>query len=79
MFKVQIDMAEFGEQALWQDVEGIEFATYEQARAHITWMKAEYGDTINYRVRSFAPITTNPAYYEADGGSMCNGIGRSYF
>lgn len=20
-----------------------------------------------------------PAYYEAEGGSMCNGIGRSYF
>ena len=50
MFKVQIDMAEFGEQALWQDVEGIEFKTYEQARAHITWMKGEYGDTIEYRI-----------------------------
>lgn len=26
-------------------------------------------------------IVTNytPAYYEAEGGSMCNGIGRSYF
>jgi len=22
---------------------------------------------------------TNPAYYEADGGSMCNGLGKSYF
>ena len=22
---------------------------------------------------------THLAYYEADGGSMCNGIGRSYF
>jgi len=22
---------------------------------------------------------TSPAYYEADGGSMCNGLGKSYF
>lgn len=25
------------------------------------------------------PSTPRPAYYEADGGSMCNGLGRSYF
>ena len=50
MFKVQIDMAEFGEAALWQDVKDIEFNTQAQAQAHITWMKAEYGDTIQYRI-----------------------------
>ena len=22
---------------------------------------------------------TNPAYYESEGGSMCNGLGKSYF
>ena len=50
MFKVQIDMSEFGETALWEDVKGVEFATYEQAHTYINWMKAEYGDTIQYRI-----------------------------
>lgn len=50
MFKIQIDMSEFGEPALWEDVEYVEFATYEQACARIDWMKSEYGDTIQYRI-----------------------------
>lgn len=29
--------------------------------------------------RNAVPASSNPAYYEADGGSMCNGLGRSYF
>lgn len=76
---VQIDMAEFGEPAIWQDVAGVEFDTMKQAVAHIKWMKSEYGDKIDYCVATRAPITSTPAYYEQDGGSMCNGIGRSYF
>ena len=25
------------------------------------------------------PLSYRPAYYDAEGGSMCNGIGRDYF
>lgn len=76
---VQIDMSEFGEPAIWQDVAGAEFSTMTHALAHIAWMKKEYGQGIKYTFRSVAPITSTPAYYEQDGGSMCNGVGRSYF
>ena len=76
-YKVQIDMSEFGEAALWQDVAGAEFATRAQALTHIEWMQKEYGDTIQYRVRTEVPAT--PAYYHSEGGSMWNGVGRSYF
>jgi hypothetical protein len=75
-YRVQIDMAEFGEAALWQDVECVEFDTQAQAEAHIQWMKKEYGDKIQYRVRTEG--TDRPAYYDAEGGSMWNGVGRSY-
>jgi hypothetical protein len=78
-YKVQIDMSEFGEAALWQDVAGAEFATRAQALTHIEWMKKEYGDTIQYRAQPYAEYPRTPAYYEADGGSMWNGVGRSYF
>jgi hypothetical protein len=80
-YKVQIDMSEFGEAPIWQDVEGVEFVSKEAAEAHIQWMKKEYGDTIEYRTRTafYASPRTVPAYYEADGGSMWNGVGRSYF
>ena len=78
-YKVQIDMAEFGELAMWQDVAGSEFATRAQALEHIEWMKKEYGDQIEYRAQPCAVLRTVPAYYEVDGGSMWNGIGRSYF
>ena len=78
-YKIQIDMAEFGEPAIWQDVKDIEFESEIQAYRHIGWMKTEYGDSIAYRVMATAAITATPAYYEADGGSMWNGVGRSYF
>lgn len=80
MYKVQIDMSEFGEAALWQDVECVEFETKEAAEAHIQWMKKEYGDKIQYRVRTafYASPRTGPAYYNTEGGSMWNGVGRSY-
>ena len=78
-YKVQIDMSEFGEAAIWQDVECVMFDTCAEAVAHIEWMKKEYGDTIEYRVQPYAEYPTTPAYYEADGGSMWNGVGRSYF
>ncbi len=30
-------------------------------------------------VRIEAAVDSRPAYYDVEGGSMCNGIGRSYF
>lgn len=47
---VQINMAEFDQPDLWQDVYGVGFDTMEQAHAHIAWMKTEYGDQIEYCV-----------------------------
>ena len=55
-YKIQIDMAEFGEPALWQDVKGITVDTLEQAEAQIAWMKKEYGDTIEYRVQELEAV-----------------------
>jgi hypothetical protein len=49
-YRIQIDMAEFGEPANWQDVKDIGFDTLKQAMAHIAWMKNEYGVTIDYCV-----------------------------
>jgi hypothetical protein len=77
-YKVQIDMSEFGESAIWQDVKGVEFATRAQALTHIEWMQREYGEKIAYRAQPYAEYPSTPAYYEADGGSMWNGVGRSY-
>ena len=76
---VQIDMSEFGEPAIWQDVYGAEFYSVSAALSHIAWMEGHYGHKIKYQFRTEGENDTVPAYYEADGGSMCNGIGRSYF
>jgi hypothetical protein len=75
-YLVQIDMSEFGQAALWQDVKGVEFETRAQALTHIEWMKKEYGDKIQYRVRTEG--TDRPTYYDTEGGSMWNGVGRNY-
>jgi hypothetical protein len=74
---VQMNMADKGQETQWTDCLDAKFATQEQALERIEWMKGEYGDQIEYRVRTEVPAT--PAYYEADGGSMWNGVGRSYF
>ena len=50
MFKVQIDMSEFNEKPLWQDIRGFEFDTQEQAQAQVDWLKSEYGTEIPYRI-----------------------------
>ena len=55
---VQIDMAEFEQTPLWEDVCGARFDTQEQALADIEWMKKEYGDQIEYRIRT-EPATDN--------------------
>ena len=73
-YRVQIDMSEFGEPALWQDVAGSEFATRAQALEHIEWMRKEYGDTIQYRAQPYAAPRTVPAFYEVDGDSKWKGL-----
>lgn len=50
-YKVQINMADPGQRADWQDCEGTH-QTQAQAEAAIEWMKQEYGDTIEFRVGS---------------------------
>ena len=54
VFIIQINMAEPGEWAQWEDCEG-QHETVEQADAAIEWMKQEYGDTIEFRIRSVIP------------------------
>ena len=76
---VQMNMADLGQEPQWTDCEDAQFAVEKEALARIEWMKGEYGDQIEYRVRPYAAARTTPAYYEADGGSMWNGVGRSYF
>lgn len=76
---VQMNMADKGQETQWTDCEDAKFAAEEDALARIEWMKGEYGDQIEYRVQPYAAARTTPAYYEQDGGSMWNGVGRSYF
>ena len=76
---VQMNMADLGQEPQWTDCEDAKFAVEADALARIDWMKCEYGDQIEYRVQAYAAPRTTPAYYEADGGSMWNGVGRSYF
>ena len=49
---VQMNMADRGQATQWTDCEDAKFATQEQALARIEWMKGEYGDQIEYRVRT---------------------------
>ena len=45
---IQINMAEPNETPQWDNC-GV-YQDYNQAVAHIEWMKGEYGDTIEFRV-----------------------------
>jgi hypothetical protein len=74
---VQINMADRGQATQWTDCLDAKFAAQEQALERIEWMKGEYGDQIEYRVRTEVPA--GPVYYHSEGGSMWNGVGRSYF
>ena len=49
---VQINMADAGQKPDWQDCDDAEFVAQEDAEARIEWMKGEYGDTIEYRIRT---------------------------
>jgi hypothetical protein len=60
---VQMNMADRGQATQWTDCEDAKFATQEQALARIEWMKGEYGDQIEYRVRTVVQdIKTNEWY-----------------
>jgi hypothetical protein len=48
---VQMNMADKGQATQWTDCEDAKFADQEQALERIEWMKGEYGDQIEYRVR----------------------------
>ena len=74
---VQMNMADRGQETQWTDCLDAKFAAQEQALERIEWMKDEYGNQIEYRVRTEVPAT--PANYNSEGGSMWNGVGRSYF
>lgn len=49
MYKIQINMAEYNQSELWEDVEVPPFKEYNRAEAHIGWMLVEYGD-IQFRI-----------------------------
>ncbi len=60
---VQMNMADKGQETQWTDCEDAKFATQEQALERIEWMKGEYGDQIEYRVRTLVQdIKTNEWY-----------------
>jgi hypothetical protein len=60
---VQMNMADKGQETQWTDCEDAKFAEQEHALARIEWMKGEYGDQIEYRVRTLVQdIKTNEWY-----------------
>ena len=60
---VQMNMADRGQATQWTDCEDAKFATQEQALERIEWMKGEYGNQIEYRVRTVVQdIKTNEWY-----------------
>jgi hypothetical protein len=48
---VQMNMADRGQATQWTDCLDAKFAAQEDALERIEWMKGEYGDQIEYRVR----------------------------
>ncbi len=60
---VQLNMADRGQATQWTDCEDAKFATQEQALERIEWMKGEYGDQIEYRVRTVVQDRKTGLYY----------------
>ena len=60
---VQINMADRGQATQWTDCEDAKFAAQEQALERIEWMKGEYGDQIEYRVRMLAQDRKTGEFY----------------
>ncbi len=60
---VQMNMADRGQETQWTDCLDAKFATQEQALERIEWMKGEYGDQIEYRVRMVVQDRKTGLYY----------------
>jgi hypothetical protein len=60
---VQMNMADRGQETQWTDCLDAKFAAQEQALARIEWMKGEYGDQIEYRVRMVVQDRKTGLYY----------------
>ena len=60
---VQMNMADRGQATQWTDCLDAKFATQEDALARIEWMKGEYGDQIEYRVRTLVQDRKTGLYY----------------
>jgi hypothetical protein len=60
---VQMNMADKGQETQWTDCLDANFAAQEQALERIEWMKGEYGDQIEYRVRTVVQDRKTGLYY----------------
>jgi hypothetical protein len=60
---VQMNMADRGQATQWTDCLDAKFATQEQALERIEWMKGEYGDQIEYRVRTLVQDRKTGEFY----------------
>ena len=61
---VQMNMADLGQQPQWTDCEDAKFAVEKDALARIEWMKCEYGDQIEYRVRTVVQDRKTGEFYD---------------
>jgi len=62
-FIVQMNMADKGQATQWTDCLDAKFAAQEEALERIEWMKGEYGDQIEYRVRTVVQDRKTGLYY----------------
>ena len=62
-FIVQMNMADRGQETQWTDCLDAKFATQEQALERIEWMKGEYGNQIEYRVRTVVQDRKTGEFY----------------
>ena len=61
---VQINMADNGQEAQWTDCEDAKFVAEKDALARIEWMKCEYGNQIEYRVRTLVQDRKTGEFYD---------------
>ena len=61
---VQLNMADRGQEPQWTDCEDAQFAAEADALARIEWMKGEYGDQIEYRVRTVVQDRKTGQFYD---------------
>jgi hypothetical protein len=60
---VQMNMADRGQATQWTDCEDAKFVAQEDALERIEWMKGEYGDQIEYRVRMLVQDRKTGEFY----------------